>query len=63
MQRLGRRYVAYFNQAYGRTGTLGEGRFNACLIDSERYLLTCYRYIELNPVRAAMVDYPERVRR
>jgi len=60
MQRLGRRYVAYFNQAYRRSGTLWEGRFKACLIDSERYLLTCYRYIELNPVRAAMVDAPER---
>ena len=56
MQRLGRRYVAYFNSAYGRTGTLWEGPFKACLVDSEAYLLTCYRYIELNPVRAAMVD-------
>ncbi len=56
MQRLGRRYVAYFNSAYGRTGTLWEGRFKACLVDSEGYLLTCYRYIELNPVRAAIVD-------
>jgi putative transposase len=59
MQRLGRRYVAYFNSAYGRTGTLWEGRFKACLVDSQAYLLTCYRYIELNPVRAAMVDSVE----
>jgi putative transposase len=59
MQRLGRRYVAYFNNAYRRSGTLWEGRFKACLVDSESYLLTCYRYIELNPVRAGMVKAPE----
>jgi putative transposase len=58
MQRLGRRYVACFNARYGRTGTLWEGRFKTSLIDSQRYLLTCYRYIELNPVRAAMVVSP-----
>lgn len=58
MQRLGRRYVACFNASYRRTGTLWEGRFKASLIDSERYLLTCYRYIELNPVRAAIVADP-----
>lgn len=58
MQRLGRHYVVYFNALYQRTGTLWEGRFKSSLIDSHRYLLTCYRYIELNPVRAAMVADP-----
>lgn len=58
MQRLGRRYVACFNARYGRTGTLWEGRFKTSLIDSQRYLLTCHRYIELNPVRAAIVESP-----
>jgi putative transposase len=58
MQRLGRRYVACFNARYRRTGTLWEGRFKASLVDTHRYLLTCYRYIELNPVRAAMVAHP-----
>ena len=59
MQMLGRYYVQYFNHAYQRTGTLWEGRYKATLIDSEQYLLTCYRYIELNPVRAeGMVDHP-----
>ncbi len=59
MQALGRRYVAYFNGSYQRTGTLWEGRYKSCLVDSQGYLLTCYRYIELNPVRAAMVAMPE----
>lgn len=59
MQRLGRRYVACFNARYRRTGTLWEGRFKASLVDTRRYLLTCYRYIELNPVRAAMVFNPK----
>ena len=59
LQMLGRYYVQYFNHTYQRTGTLWEGRYKATLIDSERYLLTCYRYIELNPVRAeGMVDHP-----
>lgn len=58
MQSLGRKYVYYINHSYQRTGTLWEGRYKASLIDSERYLLTCYRYIELNPVRADMVAHP-----
>ena len=57
MQSIGRRYVQYFNYTYTRSGTLWEGRFKSCLIDSEQYLLACYRYIELNPVRAKMVDW------
>ena len=52
MQMLGRYYVQYFNHCYNRTGTLWEGRYKATLIDSEHYLFTCMRYIELNPVRA-----------
>lgn len=58
MQSLGRRYVQYFNHRYRRTGTLWEGRYKATLLDTEQYLLTCYRYIELNPVRAGMVGAP-----
>jgi putative transposase len=58
IQMLGRYYVQYFNYTYRRTGTLWEGRYKATLIDSEHYALGCYRYIELNPVRAGMVDHP-----
>ena len=59
MQALGRRYVRYYNRVHERTGTLWEGRFKSSLIDSDAYLLTCMRYIELNPVRAGMVVYPD----
>lgn len=58
MQMLGRRYVRYINDRYHRTGTLWEGRYKACLVDKDDYLLRCYRYIEHNPVRAAMVADP-----
>jgi putative transposase len=58
MQTLGRYYVQYYNYCYRRSGTLWEGRYKATLIDTERYLLTCMRYIELNPVRANMVSHP-----
>jgi len=57
MQALGRRYVYYINKTYRRTGTLWEGRYKASLVDSDAYLLTCMRYIELNPVRAEMVNH------
>jgi len=58
MQTLGRHYVRYFNYTYKRTGTLWEGRFKSCVVDEENYLLICQRYIELNPVRANMVQSP-----
>lgn len=58
MQSLGRRYVQYINQRLRRSGTLWEGRHKSCLIDADSYLLSCYRYIELNPVRAGMVKHP-----
>lgn len=59
MQSLGRRYVRYFNCRYRRTGTLREGRYRAALLETESYLVTCYRYIELNPVRAGMAVRPD----
>ena len=58
MQRLGTRYVCLFNARHGRTGSLWEGRYKACLVDSEDYVLRCHRYIELNPVRARLTDDP-----
>jgi putative transposase len=58
MKNLGQRFVQYVNRVYRRSGTLWEGRFRSCLTQTEDYVLTCYRYIELNPVRAAMVRHP-----
>ena len=59
---LGRRYVQYINTTYRRTGTLWDSRYKSSLIQAETYLLSCQRYIELNPVRAAMVDDPAHYR-
>jgi len=58
MQSIGRQYVRYFNQKYKRTGTLWDGRYKSCLVEAESYLFGLYRYIELNPVRAGMVNDP-----
>jgi putative transposase len=55
-QTLGRRYVRYINQTYRRSGTLWEGRYHASLVQGDHYLLTCYRYIELNPVRTNITE-------
>ena len=59
MQNLGRSYVRAFNEAYDRTGTLWEGRFRSYPVPTERYLFACYRYIELNPVKAGIVKSPD----
>ncbi|AIO23753.1 transposase IS200 like family protein [Burkholderia cepacia ATCC 25416] len=56
MQKLGRKYVGQFNARHQRSGTLWEGRYKSCLVDSESYVLRCYRYIDLNPVRARTTD-------
>ncbi|NTV11967.1 MAG: transposase [Zoogloea sp.] len=62
MKALGQRYVQYFNHTYRRSGTLWEGRFRSCLTQEDRYFLACQRYIELNPVRAGMVEHPAEYR-
>jgi putative transposase len=62
MQSIGRRYVQYVNRVYRRSGTLWEGRFKSSAIQTEGYMLLCQRYIELNPVRAAMVSDPAQYR-
>ena len=62
MKALGQRYVQYINRTYRRSGTLWEGRYRSCPTQAEDYLLTCQRYIELNPVRAAMVAHPAEYR-
>jgi putative transposase len=59
MKHLGQCYVQTVNMSLGRSGTLWEGRYRSCLVPSETYALACYRYIELNPVRAGMVATPE----
>ena len=58
MKALGQRYVQYINRSYKRSGTLWEGRYKSCPTQAEAYLLACQRYIELNPVRANMVQHP-----
>ena len=62
MQAVGRRYVRYFNDTQQRSGTLWEGRYKSTLVQTERYLLACMVYIDLNPVRAGLAnqaaDYP-----
>lgn len=62
MKYLNQRYVRYVNRKYDRSGTLWEGRFRSCLTQTENYALGCYRYIELNPVRAGIVERPEQYR-
>jgi putative transposase len=59
MQAVGRSYVRYFNDAQSRSGTLWEGRYKSTLIQTERYLLACMAYIDLNPVRAGLVAFPQ----
>lgn len=57
-QSIGRNYVQYINECFDTSGTLWEGRYRATVVDSKAYLLTCSRYIELNPVRGGLVKKP-----
>ena len=59
MKRLSGRQTRYRNRLEGRSGTLWESRYRSSPVQQEHYLLTCMRYIELNPVRARMVKHPE----
>jgi len=59
MKQIGQLYAIYFNRKYKRVGSLWQGRYGSSLVLADAYLLACYRYIELNPVRAGMVDHPE----
>lgn len=58
MKNMGQCYVQTTNRALGRKGTLWQGRFFSCLVPTEAYVVSCHRYIELNPVRAGMVSAP-----
>ena len=58
MKRLGQRSVQYVNRSYRRSGTLWEGRYRSCIAEDEDYVMACHRYIEMNPVRAGMVEHP-----
>jgi len=58
-QSIGRMYVTYINKTYQRSGTLWEGRHKGNIIETERYFITCMKYIESNPVRASMVKFPD----
>jgi len=62
MKGLGQRYVQQVNRTYRRSGTLREGRYRSCPTQAEDYLLACQRYIELNPLRAGMVEHPAEYR-
>lgn len=62
LKHLGQCYVQYVNRSYRRSGTLWEGRFRSCLAREEDYVLACYRYIEMNPVRAEMLRHPRQYR-
>ena len=62
MKAVAQMYTQFINRKYDRTGRLWEGRFKSCLTRDEHYVLICYRYIELNPVRAGMVSHPREYR-
>lgn len=62
MQQLGSRYVRYFNRFRDRRDRLWEDGYRSSPIESAASLLRCQSFIELNPVRAGLVDSPGRYR-
>lgn len=59
MKRIAGRQTRLANGIKKRSGTLWEGRFKSSPISTDHYLLACCRYVELNPVRAGIVDSPQ----
>jgi len=59
MHDLGSMYAGWFNERHARTGSLWEGRYRNCIVDCNSYLWNCHRYVELNPVRAGLVERPD----
>jgi putative transposase len=59
MKQVNLGYYAHYKRKYGYTGHLMEGRYKSSIIDKDSYILQCGKYIELNPVRAGMVNVPE----
>lgn len=57
MKGISQKYAQFLNRRFERKGTWWEGRFRSSPVPVEQYLLTCHRYIELNPVRANMVEF------
>ncbi|MFH1217963.1 MAG: transposase [Pseudomonadota bacterium] len=62
MKRIAGRQTRYINKMEKRTGSLWEGRYKSSPINANEYLLACCRYVELNPVRAGMVQEPTQYR-
>lgn len=62
MKRVAGRQTRYVNKLEKRSGSLWEGRFKSSIIAAAEYLPACCRYIELNPVRAGMVEEPSEYR-
>jgi putative transposase len=58
MRRVNGLYSLAFNQRHERRGPTFEGRFKGLHVDRDAYLLAVCRYVDLNPVRAALVESP-----
>ena len=61
MREVQREFSLWFNKSrpYNRKGALWQDRFHCQLIQSDVYLWGCLKYIEMNPVRAGIIDSAE----
>lgn len=62
MQALGRHFVRFYNDRYERSGPLWDGRYRSAMLEADPYLVSCTRDIELEPLRAGIVEAPEQYR-
>ena len=58
MKRVAGRQTRYINKIEKRSGSLWEGRFKSSVVSTQEYLVSCCRYVELNPLRAGLVENP-----
>ncbi len=59
MKEIGQRYTGYYNRKHKTIGSIWNGRYKDVLIEDAHQWLRCLKYIDLNPVRAGVVERPE----
>jgi putative transposase len=59
MKEIKQAFSWYYNKRHNRRGTLWGERFKSVMVESGQTLINCLAYIDLNPVRAAIVERPE----
>ncbi len=59
VREIKQRFARYYNKLHGRRGYFWGDRFKSVIVEKGDTLINCLAYIDLNPVRANIVEKPE----